>query len=793
MKEDNLLARKQLWILLSAIFLTSFSIIAFEISLSRILSVLLSYHYVFVVVSLALLGLGMGGMFVHFLRPRVPIEEKRGAVLASFSSIFSLSIALSIILVIKLGYRGIIQINILVYCILLLIPFFLAGVILAEAYRIFAAISTKIYGADLIGSASGSFGVILFLNFVASTSTALILSLVASVAAVFFAMGGPRKNERVLILSAATFFTVSIILVVSFFNGHQWDIPIGKNPNKEIHDALRSFGGKIVETRWSAFGRTDLIKFKDYPDHMDIYIDGTAGSPMYRFNGKVNDPNPAVSRLKTTFPGYFPFLFFQEEEKNNALLIGPGGGRDILLALMGGVQEITGVEINKDLVDLVRQYSWFNGNIYTGLKNVNIIVGEGRNFLQRQGEAYDLIMLSLPVTNTSRSLEGYALTENYLFTTESMDDYLDHLKDEGRLLFVGHNDAEILRLLSVSLAALRKRGVPVEKAMNQIYIVGSDDYLVFVLKKTPFKPTTVFQMYQAIRHFELESMLSYFPYIKEAGAINPALMALGSGGITLEDLEAMVRERGYDISPVEDNRPFFYKFEVGIPESVALVFWLSVILFALIIGIPPVYGWKRSIQERAFLNNKRSFKKVLLRSAVLFSMLGMGFMLIEISFIQRFILFLGHPVLSLIVLLFSLLAGAGIGSLWSGRFSSDQITKGISLSSLLIVGTVLVYTYCLPMLFNQLLGLSIAARVSITVIILIPLGFLMGIPFPLGIKWLKEKTLRNCIPWMWGINGASSVLGSTMTIVIAISFGFTEALLISAGCYCIVFLIFLRP
>jgi len=525
---------------------------------------------------------------------------------------------------------------------------------------------------------------------------------------------------------------------------------------------------------------------------MDIYIDGTAGSPMYRFNGNVNDPGATISSLKATFPGYFPFLYLQEEERNNALLIGPGGGRDILLALMGGVPEITAVEINKDLVDLVRRYSWFNGRIYKGLKNVNIVVDEGRNFLKHQKEKYDIIMLSLPVTNTSRSLEGYALTENFLFTTDSICDYLDHLTDEGRLVVVGHNDAEILRLLSLSLAALNRRGVSITTAMSQIYIVGTDEYLVFVLKKTPFKPTKAFHMYQAIHQFDLESILSYFPYIRKVGTINPALMALGSGKIVFKDLEKMVKERGYDISPVTDNSPFFYKFEVGMPKPVSLVFWSSVILFGLIILIPSLYWKKGAIQRETHLKHKRHFDKGLLRSVVLFSMLGMGFMLIEISFIQRFVLFLGQPVLSLAILLFSLLGGAGMGSIWSGRFPPDKINKGIAMTSLSIVGMVLGYTFLLPVIFNQLLGLDLTTRLLATIFVLIPLGFLIGIPFPLGIRWLKERSLEKHIPWMWGINGVSSVLGSVMTIVVAISFGFTEALLVGAGCHFITFLIFLR-
>ena len=792
MKEDDPVNKKQLWILLSAIFLTSFTLIAFEITLSRLLSVLLSHHYVFVVLSLALLGLGLGGMFVHFFRPQIPTDEKRFQVLALFTSLFSLAIPFSIIIIVQVGYIDDIQMNILLYGFLLVFPFFLAGVLLSEVYRMFPTISARIYGVDLIGAAAGSFGAILFLNILGGISTNFVLGVMASLAAVLFAVGGLRKNNKGLIISAVSFLILSILLGVNLVGGYRLDIPVGANPRKEIHDVLSSFRGKIIETRWSAFGRTDLVKFDNYPDHMDIYIDGTAGSPMYRFNGNVNDPGSTVSNLKTTFPGYFPFLYLQENERNNALLIGPGGGRDILLVLMGGVQKITAVEINKDLVDMVRRYSWFNGGIYTDFDNVNIVVDEGRNFLKRQEEKYDIIMLSLPVTNSSRSLEGYALTENIIFTTESINDYLDHLTDEGRLVFVGHNDAEILRLLSVSLAGLHKRGVSTMTAMNHLYIVGTDDYLVFVLKKTPFKPTEVFPIYQAMHQFALESILSYFPHIRQPGAANPALMALGSGRIAFNDFVKMVKERGYDISPVTDNSPFFYKFEVGMPEPVSLVFWASVILFGIIILIPSLFRKKGTVQKKAPPKNKRHLDNSLLKSVVLFSMLGMGFMLIEISLIQRFVLFLGQPILSLAVLLFSLLAGAGMGSVWSGRFAPDKINKAIAMSSLSIVVMVLVYTFLLPIIFDHLLGLNLISRLSATVFILIPLGFLMGIPFPLGIRWLKERSLENHIPWMWGVNGVSSVLGSAMTIVVAISFGFTEALLVSAGCYFITFLIFLR-
>ena len=212
MREDDPVNKKQFWILLSGIFLTSFSLIAFEITASRLLSVLLSYHYVFVILCLALFGLGLGGMFVHFFRPQIPLEEKRFTVLAFFASLYSLAIPFSIIFIIQFGYIDKIQINILFHGFLLLIPFFLAGVLLAELYRIFPMISAKIYGADLIGAAAGSFGAILFLNILGGISTNFLLGVIASLAAVFFAMEGLRESRKGLLISIITFLILAIFL-----------------------------------------------------------------------------------------------------------------------------------------------------------------------------------------------------------------------------------------------------------------------------------------------------------------------------------------------------------------------------------------------------------------------------------------------------------------------------------------------------------------------------------------------------------------------------------------------------
>ena len=796
-KEDNDINKGTLWLLLIGVFLTLFSLLAFEITLTRLLSVLLLYHFVFAVVSLALLGLGAGGIFVHFFRPQIPSGHGRFGFLALFASLISLSIPFSVILMIQIGYIDALRDNILFYCFLLFIPFFFTGVLLAEVFRMFPAISARIYGADLVGAAVGSLGVIFVLDILGGINTIFLLGVTASIAALLFALRVLRKNTRRVIISTVSFLIVSVLLVANLLGAYLPDIPtIGVNPDKEIHHALyeSSSPARIIETRWSAFGRTDLVEFSNRPELMNIYIDGTAGMPMYQFSGDFDSPSSTLDSLKFNFTGYFPFLFLQEEERNNALIIGPGGGRDILLALMGGVSKITAIEVNKDLVDIVREYAWYNGGIYTDFENVTVVVDEGRNFLRRQKEKYDIIMLSLPVTQTSRSLEGYSLTENFLFTTESINDYLEHLTDEGRLVVVTHDDFTMWKLLSVSLATLNERGISNTAALNQIYMLGlssANIYPVFVLKKTPFEPTQVFLRHEKMRQLGYDPILSYFPYIRQEGMVNPVLKDLGSGETALNDIEkVMAKELGMDISPVTDNSPFFYKIDVGLPEPVSLVFWLSIIMMLLVVLVPPSYWKWRSSRRETHPRRKRDFNQSPLRFVVLFSMLGIGFMLFEISLIQRFVLFLGQPVLSMAVLLFSLLIGAGMGSLYSGRLASERIIKGIAIASLSIIAIAVSYTFLLPLIFNQLLGLDITIRLLATVVMLIPLGFLMGFPFPLGIRALKEMKMEKYIPWMWGINGVGSVLGSVMTIVIAISFGFTQALLAGAGCYFIVFLTF---
>ncbi len=785
--------------MLVGVFLTSFSMLAFEVTLSRLLSTLILYHYVFAIVSLALLGLGLGGVFVYLFRPKIPESSNRFAPLALLASFISLSIPISVILMVQIGYLDSALNNILFYCVLLFFPFFFTGILLAEVFRTFPELSARVYGADLVGAALGSLGIILFLDAFGAVNTSFFLGVTAAAAALLFASRIFKWFTWRTVLPAVSFLIAFILLISNLPGAYLSDIPlIAENPIKDIHRALyeKTSPARIIETRWSAFGRTDLVEYTEYPEQMDIYLDGTATAPMYRFSGDLENPDTAVQNLKTAFSGYFPFYFLAEKERDNALIIGPGGGRDVLLALMGNVGDITAVEVNPDLVAMVRDYSPYNGGIFTDFPNVKVVVDEGRNFLKRQREKYDIIMLSLPVTQTSRSLEGYSLTENFLFTTESIGDYLDHLTGEGRLMVVTHDDFTAWRLLAISLASLEQRGVGNTDALKQIYMLGLSSgehvYPFFVLKKTPFTPEESLARHEKMLQLGYEPTLSYFPFLEDEGTVNPTLQDLASGALNFRQIEEMAGEMGMDFSTVSDNSPFFYKIDVGLPQPVSLVFWFSLVLLLVVLIVPPVYWGIRSSRARGRPRERQRPKNRLLQSAALFVLVGVGFMLVEISLIQRFILYLGQPVLSMAVLLFSLLTGAGLGSLYSGRLKPQDILKGITTAAIAVGLLIIIYIFLIPLIFNQLLGLNLALRLLVMVLMLVPLGFLMGFPFPLGIRALKEAEMAGYIPWMWGLNGVGSVLGSSLTIVIAISSGFAQALLVGAICYLLVCLVFLK-
>jgi predicted membrane-bound spermidine synthase len=786
-----------LFLLLSIFFISS-SVISLQIVIQRFLSIALTYHFVFVVVSLALFGLSMGSFFAYILR----------RFLSRFDPLFLLIVLIyTFYIILFLTYTGSVYVNnqkifstnIYIYSCIIFFPFFFAGIYWARLFATFPALSGQLYAADLLGAASGCIGIIYLLNSISIFYAVLCIGIfplgIITLFLIFKSQALKARFQTIRPLTpnrARIFLAAAVLVCAAFFMGafllYLPDISPGNNKKKEIYDALHTFGGEIIQSRDSALGRLSLIEFEKYPQLMDIYVDGTAGMPMYRFNGNFTSPNPAVQNLKTGFPGFFPLAHIDKTRKENALIIGPGGGRDVLLAKMAGFEKITAVEINPDIVSLVKEYSSFNGDIYGSTPGLELHINEGRNFLRYSPKNYDLIMFSLPVTNTSQGLGSYALTESFLYTCEALSEYVRHLSDDGRLIIVTHNDIELLRLLTITLKAFQDQDVPVSDAMQHLYVLGSDDYPVLVVKENTFSSKESQELFAAGLHHEwFNPRSSYFPFL-QLPYLNNMLMELENGQKTIQDLVQEADGRGYDISPVTDQSPFFYKLKNSIPYSLLNIFYVSLMIVIFFISLPFI----------RFLYSKISKKKKIvaffdhLARTVLFSLyfvfIGVGFIVLEISMIQRFMLILGNPIFSMSTIIFTLLVGAGMGSLASSRVSSENLARFVSYSSLGIITLILLYMLLLPPIFDSLPISSIALRVIFSFIMLFPLGFCMGFPLPVALRLARFYNMSSGIPWMLAINGASSVFGSAVTIILAIVCGYNATLLLAALCYLVIFI-----
>jgi len=770
--------------LLVGVFLVSSSVISLQILLQRFLSVVLSYHFVFIVVSLALFGLSLGGLIAYlldnFLKKHEPIK-----ILIIFAYLFFFLISISYIFSIHacndFGFHK----NIFVFSGIFIFPFIAAGVYSARLFCSFPEICGQLYGADLIGAACGCIGIIYLFNKF-GLAQALFLTTIIPLAILSLwvlrerlAVNGPKRLYLGIgVMAAAAFLANFQVLRLP-------EVTSGRNPQKEIYDALNTFNGHILESRDSAMGRIDLVEFADYPYLMDIYVDGTAGMPMYRFNGNFSAPDPAVADLKREFPGYFPLQAVKDSAKDDALIIGPGGGRDILLAKMAGFRKITAVEVNPEVARIVKEHADFNGDIFDQ-PDVNLRVAEGRSFLRADRDKYDLLMFSLPVTNTSQGLGSYALTENYLYTSEAIAEYLDHLSAEGTLVFITHNDLELLRLLTMTLNSFRSRNIATADAMQHLYVLGSEDYPVLVVSNQEISEyESKHILAEALNLSWLVPGSSFFPGVKRP-YLNQMLLNMEDGQATPDDLVREVNKRGYDISPVTDQSPFFYKFNNKLPASLLSVFYSSiaaVVIFLLLPFLILIY------RQKKIDNLKTSHKKNHLVFSAYFAMIGSGFMIMEVTLIQRIMLVLGNPVFAMSVIIFTMLTGAGIGSLTSARISLHKLHKCMVLILGSIVCLILAYQFSLSSLLHFMSTESITFKTLMTVVLVFPLGFVMGFPLPMAVRLIKLFDMGEIIPWMLAINGASSVFGSALTVVLAMSCGYGNAFLAAATCYAIVLLI----
>jgi spermidine synthase len=755
--------------MLAGIAAVSAALLMTELALTRIFSVTMYYHFAFLAISIALFGLSASGVSVYVMRRRLAGAETRelltiGALLHALATLLALAFLVRIRVGLNYSPENL-ALMLAIYG-LAALPFFTGGAVISLAFARAADRINVLYAADLLGAAAGCLALIPLLNNLGAPGVVLTASALSIAAAICFA---PQRS-RVRIAIAG-------ILLFSFPAGAQF---AGAQPF-EVSDTKGHEGDRVLFSKWNSFSRVAVYDraHGDWSlsprftgprgESLFMDIDSAASTPILKGSGKIDEAGFLRHELTALV-----YHLVERPGGFRALVIGPGGGRDLLSALVFGASHVDGVEINpiiaRDvMLDRFRNYS---GGIYAHPR-VTTHVDDGRSFIRRSAAQYDVIQASLVDTWAATAAGAYTLTENSLYTSEAFGEYLDHLSADGyltitRWVFDG------LRLVSLAQRAAEQRGLD---PRQHLAVVQLDRVATFLLKKTPFTPADIDRL--TTRAADLGFNILYAPGVTPSTANDYHRLIVAS------NREEFLETHPEDVSATTDDRPFFFhttrlgnQFQVAFGRSMLFGNGLSALLTLMgisaalvllfIVGPLVASGERPGPGWAAWLTY--------------FGALGAGFMLLEVALLQRFVLLLGHPVYSLTVTLFSLLLGTGLGSLISRRVPAERV-KTVTVRALVgVLAVAALSPLLLPRIIDMAIPWPLWVRVIVAAVILIPVGVLLGMPLPGGMRLLAAHR-ADIVPWGWGMNGAFSVLGATLAVFIAMNWGFSATLLIAALVY----------
>ncbi|MBW3633934.1 MAG: hypothetical protein KY456_13005, partial [Chloroflexi bacterium] len=525
-----------------------------EIAFTRLFSVLLFYHYVFLVLAVALLGLGLGAALAAMLPDRQRRFQAYAASSATLAAVFAVVSVVFSIRVLPLDMP-------VLHGLVVLVPFLFLGMALSLLFVAGPAASPRIYGADLAGAAGGALLGYGLLYLGAPTAILAGAVLIASGGLVVGRAIVPGRGGRIALLALLTvLFALNATLQPLDVNLHR--IARGK-PLGQWLDGRQA---EVVHSEWDPFGRVDVVRVPDEPLERYVFIDGAAGSALPRY---PSDPGQETNRL--TELGAFPYRLVEAER---ALIIGSGGGVGVLYALLSGLEDITAVEVSQGVIDAVRTDGEYTGFLYDR-PEVTVAVEEGRSFLARDPSRYDVIDLSLVVSlATARS--GYALTENYLFTEEAFASVLSHLTDTGIAAVRLYDDPTLTRAFITAATTIHNAGATDAEAVRHLAVVfnpeeadrfGTAFYPLLLISKRPMTEEASREL--TARAETLGFTVMFAPFTHENGAFGK----VARGEASLIDIEDELT--GGVFTPPTDARPFFFEMTEGLPRALVDA-WIAV-------------------------------------------------------------------------------------------------------------------------------------------------------------------------------------------------------------------------
>jgi hypothetical protein len=737
--------------------------LALQVLITRVLAAVLAYHFGFLAISLALLGVGAGAILV-FVRPGW-FARALEPLLARWTVALAVLLVVMPFLLVRLDWastqgtsiNGAFVLTLAIACVLTAVPFAAAGVVIALAVRGYAPWIGRLYAFDLAGAGVGALAVVPLLWLVDGPT--LLVSLAAFAAGAALLFGARAQPERIMAAAVAALALVALVLAGAsslYRLDPSTTAPVEAEP---------------VRDRWTPLSR--VLGYAPPPgsDFALLFYDRVYAPVAVRRPG---DQLPDWRRLSLGPQS----IAYAMAERGRSLVIGGGGGRDIENALSSGQPRVDVIELNRAIRETVdEELAGFSGSPYS-LPGVSAVDGDGRSELAARDTKYEVIHIGFTDTLSANSAQGFALTEANLYTVEAFEEYFDHLKERGMLAvsrlyhLVGD---EALRATVLTLEALRREGVE-RPERNVVVVLGRDIFNeLFGTVLARREPWTEAELARIRRLAgERGRGVAYAPggpYYREWGELARS-----------ESPRAFCERYRLDVCAPTDDRPFFFNMrrvtDIGEKQPPGYTYAVEPLLvLAVTLGI---LGLLCALAIVLPLVLAAPSGRAPVSSMAYFAAIGLGFLLLEIALIQRFVLFLGFPTYALSIVLFALLVFTGIGAAASQRVANQRRMLMISLGAACLL--ILLAALALPGLLRALIGLPFGARVGLTVVMLAPVGMLLGTAMPAGLSRLASL-YPSAVPWAWGVNGVTSVLASVLAVVVAITLGFTAVTLLALLCY----------
>ena len=803
--------------LLAAAAFISAGILTYEILLTRLLSIIHWHHFAYMVISIALLGYGASGSFLSLTRSFWSTRLATG--FAVFATLFAVSSLSCFVLAQQLPFNALELIwdrqqlvYLLALYLLLTVPFFCGATCIGLVFACSEMPASHVYFRDLIGAGVGAILIIVLLYLLWPQDGLRVVTALGLIGATLALL-----EHRSWAAGTAAFLLSGLAIVVWFVLPAAW-IELRPTPYKPLSQTMTIPGTAIDVERSSPLGlvsavRSDVIPFRHVPgsslsntqppaDQIGIFVDGDGPTPI-----TILEEDPTATAYLDDTIAALPFHLL---DRPNVLILGAGGGTDVLLALQQGAEQIDAVELDPNIVDLVQMdFSDAAGRIFAR-PNVRVHIAEARGFVARSTDRYDLIMLPLLDSFSTASAGTRSLSEGFVYTREAFELYLNHLQPDGflaisRWLKLPPRDS--LKLMATARSVLERKGHAHPE--THLALLRSWDTTLLLIKNSPLTPEEIaaIKAFTAGRSFDL----AYLPGLQtdEANTANilpEPYFYQGAAALVGPTRESFFRRYKFDLTPATDDRPYFFDFfrwrsltellELRAVTGGALLDWgylilvvtlvQAIILSLVLILVPLWFGKKssKSTSERRWV-------------AAYFAMIGLAFLFVEIACIQRFMLFLNHPTYAIAVVLSAFLLLAGIGSVASTGFDrwvrnrSAHHLSGLAVAVVAIISLAVMYVFALPAITPTLVLLPGTFNIAAAQLMIAPLAFFMGMPFPLALGHLKTNA-PDLIPWAWGINGCASVISAVLATLLAMSFGFSTVVLLAAGLYAAAAVVFLR-